>query len=85
MSGFVEAGDRGDKGPRFATRQSPRVAVDGGSVADAGTFGTFWAYDAAGDGQATIVPFPCSPSEGCGLGYPVTCCQEIHKPANLPH
>lgn len=44
MSGFVEAGDRGDKGPRFAAQQSPRVAVDGGSVADAGTFGTFWAY-----------------------------------------
>lgn len=41
--------------------------------------------DAAGDGQATIVPFPCSPAEDCGLGYPVTCCQEIHKPANLPH
>lgn len=44
MSGFVEAEDRGDKGPRFAAQQSPRVAVDGGSVADAGTFGTFWAY-----------------------------------------
>lgn len=39
ISGFVEAGDRGDKGPCLAAQQSPRVAVDGGSVADAGTVG----------------------------------------------
>lgn len=39
MSGFVEAGDGGDKEPCLAAQQSPRVAVDGGSVADAGTVG----------------------------------------------